>query len=619
MSDDDLQPDPPPVAEYRDPELARRFGADPVPGHRVGFWSDLEARLADGPSDPRIDGGPSDPAPTGPATPETVRLASTVDVADHLADHRPADDRVVDHPAAGHRLAERGWGPSRWLVAAAAGLLVAAVASVALITQNRSSSSLESASPVSTTTTVTTVATTTETTTSETTTSPSTTVAVTTTTSSAPDRDPDDGPGVDYFDGDAQVRSIGPGQAVAFSPDGTAVLVVDDAPGPITGCEGAELLALYTQDLATGQRQPTFGDGATVETGGIELRISPFGPTPAGVATHPVYWTDWCDGVAGPVQRGVLSADGLISMVEPVAADERHPFAGATPIGLPSPDGANAVVVARGTASVVQLDDSGQIAGAARLIELPPSLGEVEIHRAAWSPDGGVVALGGETEVIMWDPWSGEHQRFPNGSTIGLSFDLGGQRLAVVSADEGIVRSSVLSFGDLPAPVAAPPRCSGRVELAPLSLATSADSVPDEVATTAETIDRAAADCDWDALTTLVDEDFVASFGGDGAVDLWQQQEAQGSSPMWYLRVLLRQPFAVDGETGDPADPPRIVWPSLHLDPDCDFDDDDRRTLEALAYDADRVIADCATIGGYLGFRTAIDGTGAWRYFVEGD
>ena len=47
--------------------------------------------------------------------------------------------------------------------------------------------------------------------------------------------------------------------------------------------------------------------------------------------------------------------------------------------------------------------------------------------------------------------------------------------------------------------------------------------------------------------------------------------------------------------------------------------DEERRTLEALAYDPDQAEAGCRTVGGYAGYRTAIDGEGRWRYFVAGD
>ncbi|MEM9562884.1 MAG: hypothetical protein AAGA93_09720 [Actinomycetota bacterium] len=611
MTDDLLPDDPPPVAEYRDPELTSRFATDSVPGHQPGFWTDLEAKLGVG---QRFD-GPVGLAAGGDGEGDDRRDGD--DDVD-LLDPSTSPLELVGRPASVDRRRSTG----RWLAAAAAALVVA-VGGAVLVDRARPSSVVESATPEPTptvttepsTTTVVESTTTTEAPASSTTTS----VEPSTTTAAAASAEPVAGP-VGYFDGDATVRSIGPGEVVGFSPDGSAALVVDDAPGPSLGCEGAEHLMLYTQSLATGERRPAIEVGPgeppmVVETGGIELAIAPFDAIPPEVATRPVYWLDWCDGVPGAVHRGVLSADGTITRVEALPAGEPDPFGDDRFDLTPAPDGRHGVAIESGAATVVELDGAGQPVADGTVRAVPAEVADVTVSRAVWSPDGQAVALGADDSVVLWSPWTGEHQRFVNGATTGLAFGADGRRLAVVSRDRSL-RSSVLTFGDLPDPVAAPARCSGRVELTPLSGETLlADGIAPAVAATLLAVDDAATTCDWDVLGELAADGFVASFGGGQVIPFWQEQEAAGRSPMWFLRVLVRQPFGIDAE----VDPALSVWPSLHLETSCDYTPAQRRVLAALGYDPALAAEGCRAIGGYGGYRTGIDADGVWRFFVEGD
>lgn len=619
---DEYVDDPGPVAEYRDPELAARFDAEPVPDHRPGFWAELESSLQTG-----VEAGTDETDGVEPG----FRLHAVggdrgLDTGAGSDPGRPegAILGAVAAPESAMGPGDRRWGPARWLAVAAGVLMAAGIGAAALLAGDGGSAPVESAAPTpssdppSTSTTI--DPSTTELVTTESTERPATTTTAPADTGAATTV-ADDGAGVDLLAVEVGARAVGSGHLLGFSPDDSTVLVVDDAPGVGRGCEGAELLALYAQDLASGRRTPALGDGATVETGGLSLLISPFEASPPSVGTRPVYWIDWCDGTPGAVRRGVLAADGRITMVEPVATgSDDDPFADqvearAQGVGQVSPDGSRTLVVDDGTAEVVSIDG-----GTPTTWELPVALAGAAVSSGAWSPDGQVVALGTDDSVIVWSPDTGRHRVFDSGRVLGLVFANDGRRLAVTSMNGTGPTGTVLSFGPLPEPAPAPPRCSGAVDLAPIESSGSSDRpLPERVAATAAAIDRAAAACDWDALDGLTGPAFTASFGGDDPVPLWRAQEVGGGSPMWYLRTLLRLAPAVDGAIGDPTDPARWVWPSFHLSPDCEFDTDDRAALEALGEDPDRVEADCRTVGGYLGYRTAIDETGAWRSFVAGD
>lgn len=606
MTGDEQFPEPGPVAEYRDPELVRRFEREPVPQHGAGFWAELESRLglpgADADAD--TDTEPSDGTDTGEGVEEIESLTTPIELL-------PAQ-------AGGGR-----WGTGRWLAAAAAVLAVLGLGGAALVSQGRSSSPVSSAAPAldqsddgaeidaeepnpsSTSSTAVSTTTTTE------------PVTTTSTTSAVAD------PVVDYFEDDVKVDSIGRGLVKAFSPDGSAVLILDDAPGVAAGCEGAELLALYTQSLATGQRQPTMGQGASIETGGLDLIVDPFGATPDEVGTRPVYGRESCDGEPSLLWRGMLSGAGQIANLEPVsigAADD--PFAGSGSAGgsaggsgggadgssIVAPDGRHVLVAEGSSAEVREVDTDGDGVADSAVASLPDGIEVASVLAAAWTPDGQAVALSTDGALLLWNPWTGASQSLPGGGARTLLFDGTGGRLAVGDG----TTITILTFGDRTEPVAAPPRCSGRIDLDPLIASKLSDQgLPTEVVETVLAIDDAASTCNWTALDRLTDEDFVSSLGGDDPVAFWRSEEAAGSSPMWYLRALFRQANAIEAADGGGAH----IWPAINQDDDCQLDEAERASAVALGLDPVATEEACLVTGGYSGFRTSIGPDGRWRSF----
>ncbi|MEL6980833.1 MAG: hypothetical protein AAFO29_00250 [Actinomycetota bacterium] len=620
MNDDDRFPEPSPVAEYRDPELVRRFEREAPPQHGPGFWSELEARLAPASAgtEPAAGRGTEPGHPDGPD--------DTDDSPTTLLGPAVAEPIELVPGSTGTR-----WGTGRWLAVAAATIAVVGLGGAALITQGQTSSPVESAAPnpdvepsdddasldqeATASSTVTTAAPRTTTTMAVTSTTVATTVV--------------DQP-VDYFGDAAQVTSIGSGRAMAFSPDGSALLVLDDAPGVTSGCEGAELLALYSQDLATGERRPAMGPDARIETGGLDLRIDPFGATPDEVGTRPIYGQEWCDGELSGRWRGVLARDGQISMLDPVeAGSSDDPFAAEASAGsgggpvLVSPDGSHALALTEIGPQIVSIDgdrpadDAGGGSGSddsgdADVVSLPDDVTIGVVTAGAWSPDGQAVALSAEGVLLLWSPWTGERQRFDADPANELLFDPSGGRLALV----GSGRVTVLTFGDRSEPVPATPRCSGAIEFDPLTAsALAGQRLPAEVADTVVAIDAAAATCDWDSLAKLAPDDFIASLGGGDPVELWERSETEGGSPMWYLRTLFRQPNVVttieDGAVH--------LWPAIHQDDDCTLDEAERASAIALGLDPTAAEESCVAIGGYAGYRTTIGADGVWRSFLAGD
>lgn len=612
MTGDERFPEPGPVAEYRDPELVRRFEREVPPQHGPGFWTELESRLTS--SADRSAGGTdgADSAPDGDLGTDDHEDAPSTLLGPSVTEPIP-----LVPSSAGPR-----WGTGRWLAVAAATIAVVGLGGAVLIGQSRSSSPVESAAPtpgvesdddeaavgqdaaVSSTVTTRPPMTTT--------TAPASTTSLATSAVDQP---------VDYFDDAVRVDSIGPGQALAFSPDGSALLVLDDAPGVAGGCEGAELLALYTQDLATGERRPAMGTEARIETGGLDLLVDPFGATPDEVGTRPIYGQEWCDGEVGQRWRGTLTSDGQITMAEPIevgGADD--PFVASADSGssliVASPDGRHLLTLSEVGVQVVEVDgeagaDDDPAEGTV-VATAPDDLVTGPVTAGAWSPDGQAVALGTMDSLLLWNPWTGASQRFDADPARDVLFDPSGGRLAVAGGDSIVV----LTFGSRPVPVPAGPRCSGRFDVAALTAERLAkQGLSAAAADTVLAIDTAAAICDWAALDLLAPDDFIASFGGGDPVELWQREEAEGGSPMWYLRTLFRQPHVVttveDGTVH--------LWPAIHQDDDCTLDDQERAIAIALGLDPTAAEESCVTIGGYAGYRTTIGADGIWRAFLAGD
>ena len=137
--------------------------------------------------------------------------------------------------------------------------------------------------------------------------------------------------------------------------------------------------------------------------------------------------------------------------------------------------------------------------------------------------------------------------------------------------------------------------------------------LPAEVAAMRSAIFAAAVACDWEALRSLLAEDFMFSFGGPGdAVAYWQELELLDEQPMRYLAGLLNRPSAVQVV----SDVDYHVWPSAFVIEWAAVPEADREALRPLYGDDD--FAMFSDFGGYFGYRVGIvDGT--WVYFIAGD
>jgi len=171
----------------------------------------------------------------------------------------------------------------------------------------------------------------------------------------------------------------------------------------------------------------------------------------------------------------------------------------------------------------------------------------------------------------------------------------------LVPADDGVA-----SAGD----VNAPSECSGSLVT---DLLVEQPDLPADAASMRAAIFAAAVACDWEAMRSLLAEDFMFSFGGLGdAVAYWQELELFDEQPMRYLAGLLNRPSAVQVV----SDVDYHVWPSAFVIEWTAVPDADREALRPLYGDDD--FAMFSDFGGYFGYRVGIvDGT--WVYFIAGD
>jgi hypothetical protein len=156
--------------------------------------------------------------------------------------------------------------------------------------------------------------------------------------------------------------------------------------------------------------------------------------------------------------------------------------------------------------------------------------------------------------------------------------------------------------------------CSGQRWETPLL---ELEGLPAAVAETRRAIWEAATTCDWAALERLIPDEFSFSFafrGGRLAVAEWQDLEAQGGMPMYYLVELLTRPYRrLEFDAGT-----YYVWPSAFAYPDwASVPTADREALRPLY--GDREFDGFADFGGYVGYRIGIADDGTWRYFIAGD
>jgi hypothetical protein len=131
---------------------------------------------------------------------------------------------------------------------------------------------------------------------------------------------------------------------------------------------------------------------------------------------------------------------------------------------------------------------------------------------------------------------------------------------------------------------------------------------------------RAAATCDWKALTTLVDRNGSGlrySFGAPGdPIAYWRGLESsrQGSGPLRALRLL----FGLSYGTQQLTNGQQYVWPAAHA-----ADPPSAGQLEEIAntglYPLAMLQEWVRAGNNYLGYRVAITGTGDWTFLIAGD
>ncbi|MGH1489384.1 MAG: hypothetical protein ACRBK7_08350 [Acidimicrobiales bacterium] len=417
-------------------------------------------------------------------------------------------------------------------------------------------------------------------------------------------------PAIDYTKS-VEVLNLGSGEAIGTTPDGSAILVVDQyLEQPAAGCEGAPLLMLYGQDVATGMRRPLLPEGMTVETGGLRFLFADFTRPLDGGQTD-VFWTDFCDGVPNQTWLATMLPNGAITGPTAIeSGSSEDPFGS----GLVSSDAADGRISNDISYRLQQQDqtlgvqptDSASDELWIYSEEMPSS------WNAAFTPAGDAVVVNDGEQTVFWRYQTDDRFTIPTGEVATYRFGRSGEYvfLNYLSAEFSF---AVLNFGDGPAPsVQTQSGCSGDTDLGELQ---TQDRLPPAVAETLAAIDAAAALCDWTALVSLTDDSFLLGFGGGTPSSDWPAAEAAGETPMRNLRMLLRSPVVKTGEGQDTA----YVLPAISTKSCEEHTDEDRASLETLGYSDEQMAADCEIFGGYAGLRTRFSEAGDWLFLVSGD
>lgn len=165
-----------------------------------------------------------------------------------------------------------------------------------------------------------------------------------------------------------------------------------------------------------------------------------------------------------------------------------------------------------------------------------------------------------------------------------------------------------------------PPLGTGPCSAEGLEPPTPDPDLPGQIEATRQAIAAAAIACDWDALGALIDPaNFRYSFGGgNDPIKFWQEAEAAiGNEPMRYLVETLKLNWVLDQPPPEADVPDSYIWPDAFPMLWDDVTPDMRDALRPLYDDLD--FEGFANIGGFAGFRLAIDEDGIWRYFLSGD
>lgn len=264
---------------------------------------------------------------------------------------------------------------------------------------------------------------------------------------------------------------------------------------------------------------------------------------------------------------------------------------------------------------------------------MPQFCGERDFTHAALSPDGGRLALAGETLISVVDTGSGGIlTEWPTAEVVGLDFD---GSTVVVTGSDGIGLLPLAgrpAFHTLPDPFTSQLVVSARgpVELdagaslggiTELSLNCSAagmgstiepqGGLPEPVATTRQAIVSAATSCDADALAEVSDDRVASNFGAwPDSVRYWRWREQDGYGVLARIVDVLALPFVIEDS---PAG--RIyTWPSAFQEAPTDADWD---ALASVFNEED--IDLFKEFGAYIGMRVGIAEDGTWLFALEGD
>ncbi len=156
------------------------------------------------------------------------------------------------------------------------------------------------------------------------------------------------------------------------------------------------------------------------------------------------------------------------------------------------------------------------------------------------------------------------------------------------------------------------PTCSAQGESAEVG----PQDIPEAVAAKRKAVAAAAAACDYAELDKLAAPGFKAGFGDESGPPsmTWRQFEASGEEPMRFLVGMLQRPVRVAPNMS----PTAYAWPSAFTyDSWAAVPEADKEALRPLYDDED--FKGFADFGGYIGWRTTIEESGSWDFYVAGD
>lgn len=126
----------------------------------------------------------------------------------------------------------------------------------------------------------------------------------------------------------------------------------------------------------------------------------------------------------------------------------------------------------------------------------------------------------------------------------------------------------------------------------------------------------AAAEGSLEDLAALTAPDFTASYGGGGALEIWQELAEQGTD----VRVIVKTLLGIDCAVAHQDDMAYFTWPAAN---DLPWDQLDVAEREALAplYGGDLTNAylEGPEVGYYVGWAMTLTGAGEWIALVAGD